>query len=83
VVSLKEISLDDSIDCHTHSGGVDHYNFFTGDLPMAQSVDDLVLKARLSGVAKVVTFPFPSTSYYDMRRLVLRNERALSLTRPL
>lgn len=38
-------------------------------------MDDLVIKAKLSGVSRVVTFPFPSTSYYDIRRMVLTNER--------
>jgi len=78
MTSLKECGLNNVTDCHTHSGGVDAYNLFSGDLPMAQSVDDLVFKARLSGVTKVVTFPFPSTSYYDTRRIVLRNERCAS-----
>lgn len=42
---------------------------------MAQSVEDLVLKARLSGIAKVITFPFPSTGYYNTRELVTRNQK--------
>ncbi len=75
MVSLKEIGLVDTIDCHTHSGGVDLYNLYTGDLPMAQSVDDLVLKARSSGISKVVTFPFPTTGYYNVHELVTRNVR--------
>ena len=32
-----------------------------------QSVDDLVEKANNQGVARIITFLFPSTSYYDPR----------------
>lgn len=81
MVSLKELGLENAIGCHTHSGGVDLCNLYTGDLPMAQSVDDFVLKARASGLTKIVTFPFPSTGYYNIQELISRNARALSRQR--
>lgn len=76
--SLKELGLNKAIDCHTHSGGVDHYNLFSGNLPISQSVDDLMLKSKASEIDKVITFPFPSTNYYDTRKLVESNERVNS-----
>lgn len=51
------------------------YNCFRGSVPYTQSVEDLVFKAQLAGVNKVVTFPFPSTCYYDPNSLVANNER--------
>lgn len=67
MTNFKELGINNAWDCHTHSGGVDFYNMFKGNLPYVQSVDDLVQKANNLGVARIITFPFPSTSYYDPR----------------
>ncbi|KAF0232178.1 MAG: hypothetical protein FD167_4751, partial [bacterium] len=72
---LKELGIRNAIDCHTHSGGTDAYNYFVGNLPHTQAVSDLMFKARLAGVDKVVTFPFPGSTYYNTRTLVLEGRR--------
>jgi len=74
MVSLKELGINGVIDAHTHSGGVDLYNMYCGRMPFVQSVDDLVYKAEMAGVEKVITFPFPSTGYYDTRKLIETGE---------
>jgi len=80
-MSLKEVGLNKAIDCHTHSGGTDYFNLHRGGEPKTQSVDDLLLKARqLAGVDRVVTFPLPSSSYYDIRELATRNQKRPSGT---
>lgn len=72
--SLKELGVN-VIDSHTHSGGTDTYNFFIGNTPHTQAVGDLALKANLAGIDKVITTPFPSSSYYDARILVEEGKR--------
>ena len=69
-MNLQEIGIKGVIDAHSHAGGTDYYNLFTGNLPVCQSVDDLLLKAKLTGVEKNITFPMPSTNYYDYKFLV-------------
>jgi hypothetical protein len=78
MTSLKEIGINGVIDVHSHSGGVDYFNLFTGSLPLVQSVDDLALKAELAGVSKVVTFPMPSISYYDYKVLISEGRKQVS-----
>lgn len=73
--SLKELGIDNVIDSHTHSGGTDTYNFFAGNIPHTQSVDDLILKVKIAGVDKVVTTPFPGTSYYNTGILIAENRK--------
>jgi predicted TIM-barrel fold metal-dependent hydrolase len=67
MANIKELGLIGAIDCHTHSGGIDYYNMYRGRLPYVQSVDDLVLKAESAGIDKVVTFPLPSSGYFNPR----------------
>ena len=67
MTNFKELNINDAWDCHTHSGGVDFYNMFKGNLPYVQSVDDLVKKATDEGITNIITFPLPSSSYYDPR----------------
>ena len=67
MANLKELGISGAWDCHTHSGGVDFFNMFKGNLPYVQSVDDLVEKASNEGIKNLITCPFPSTSYYDPR----------------
>jgi len=38
---------------------------YRGRLPYVQSVDDLVLKAENAGIDRLVTFPLPSSGYYN------------------
>lgn len=73
--NLKELGIEGVIDVHSHSGSTDYYNLFSDELPNTQSVDDLLLKAKLAGVEKIVTFPLPSTSYYNPKILVEKGER--------
>lgn len=69
MANLKELNISEAWDCHTHSGGVDFYNMFQGNIPYTQSVDDLVKKATDVGITHIITFPFPSTSYYNPTRV--------------
>ncbi len=78
MTSLSELGINEIVDCHTHSGGTDTYNFFAGNIPHTQSVEDLALKARQNGVDRVVTFPFPGSSYYNARLLVTEGKRVPS-----
>jgi predicted TIM-barrel fold metal-dependent hydrolase len=78
MASLKELGLTKTFDCHTHSGGVDHYNFQKGILPFTQSVEDLILKTKLDGITDVITFPLPSTSYYNIRAWIETGEKKVS-----
>jgi hypothetical protein len=73
--SLKELGIENVIDSHTHSGGTDTYNFFMGNIPHSQAVEDLELKAKLSGVNKVITTPFPGTSYFNAKVLVTEGRK--------
>lgn len=68
---------DGVIDVHTHSGSIDVYNFQIGHLPFSQSAKDLALKARMAGINLTVTFPFPTSGFYDARELV-KGKRVLS-----
>ena len=68
-MSFKEIGLDRTIDCHTHSAGADYFNLYKGGLPMVQSTADLISKAKANGVSRIVSFPFPSSGYYNVRTL--------------
>ncbi len=72
--NLRELGIQGTTDCHTHSGTLDYYNMFTKNIPYTQSVDDLMLKAKLAGVDNVVTFPFPSSSYWNIKLLVEKDE---------
>ncbi len=78
MASLKEVGINGVIDVHSHSGGIDYFNLFTGSLPLVQSVDDLASKAELAGVSKVVTFPMPSTGYYDYKVLTSEGRKQAS-----
>lgn len=75
MASLKEIGIEGVIDVHSHSGSIDYFNLFAGNLPIMQSVDDLALKAKMAGVDKVVTFPLPSTNYYDYKILMSEGQK--------
>jgi len=72
--NLRELGIQGTTDCHTHSGTLDYYNMFTKNIPYTQSVDDLMLKAKLAGIDNVVTFPFPSSSYWNIKFLVEKGE---------
>ena len=72
MASLVELGLKGVIDCHTHTG-YDGYNFVQGRFPNQQSVADLVHKIDYTGVSQVVTFPFPSTEYWNTDILVREN----------
>ncbi len=72
---LKEVGISGVIDCHTHSGGTDAYNYFAGNIPHSQSVADLLLKTRMSGVDRVITFPFPGSTYYNTQKLIEEGKR--------
>lgn len=74
MLSLKELGIN-IVDSHTHSGGTDTYNYFIGNTPHTQAVGDLALKASLAEVDKVITTPFPGSSYYDARILVEEGRR--------
>ncbi len=69
---LAELGLKGVIDCHTHTG-FDGYNFIQGRFPNQQSVADIVHKIDQTGVSQVVTFPFPSTEYWNTDILVREN----------
>lgn len=70
MATLLELGVKGVIDCHTHSGGTDTYNYFTGNIPHTQSVEDLAGKLIVNGVESAVTFPFPGSSFYNARLLV-------------
>lgn len=54
----------DLIDVHSHVG-VDLRNLFRLRYPIAQSVRDLVLKAKLNHIDRLVVFPIPMSFYYS------------------
>ena len=78
MTTLSELGLVGVVDCHTHSGGTDTYNFFAGNIPHTQSVQDLASKTQQYGVGRVITFPFPGSSYYNARLLVEEGMRVPS-----
>jgi hypothetical protein len=75
---LKELGISSAIDCHTHSGGIDTYNYFSGNIPDSQAVNDLILKTDISGITKVITTPFPGTLYFNPKILVEEGRRVPS-----
>ncbi len=74
---LSELGLNGVIDCHTHTG-YDGYNFVQGRFPNQQSVADLARKTDLTGVSRAITFPFPSTEYWNTDILVRENRLVAS-----
>ena len=56
--NLKELGIEGVIDAHFHSVNTDYYNLFSGELPNTQSVGDLLLKAKLTGVEKNINFHY-------------------------
>jgi predicted TIM-barrel fold metal-dependent hydrolase len=65
---LREIKKHVStIDIHTHSCGIDQYNYQKPRLHMTQSLRDLELKEGFASVDWFLTSPMPSTTYYDTR----------------
>lgn len=72
---LKELGIENVIDCHSHSGGTDMFNYFSGNLPHSQSVSDLMMKVDQTGVNKIVTFPFPGSVYYDTKIMIANGNR--------
>lgn len=73
MANLKELGIENVIDCHTHSGGIDIINMYSGRIPYVQSVDDLVLKAEINGIDKLITFPLPSSGYFNPRSRIEKN----------
>lgn len=69
---LLELGLNGVIDCHTHTG-LDGYNFVQGRYPSSQKVSELVAKMDSTGVEGAITFPFPSTDYWNVDTLVREN----------
>lgn len=78
MINLKEQGITGVIDSHTHSGGTDTYNYYAGNSPHSQSVEDLTLKAILAGIETVITTPFPGSGYYDAKALVEKQIRVPS-----
>ena len=54
------------IDAHTHIGW-DQYNIVKNRAPQKQSGEELVRKLIDNGIERAITFPFPFTSYFDLR----------------
>ncbi len=78
MTSLKELGINNVIDSHTHSGGTDTYNFFMGNIPHSQAVEDLALKVKFAGVNRAITTPFPGSSYFNARILVTEGRKERS-----
>lgn len=76
--SLHDHGIEGVIDSHTHSGGTDCYNQFNNALPHTQGLADLLFKAAVVGIDKVVTMPFPNSSYYNPRVRVREGRKELS-----
>ena len=53
------------IDIHTHSVGVDLNHLRTGKYPVTQNIFDLSKIIACNGVDYAVTFPMPTTIYYN------------------
>lgn len=54
------------IDAHTHIGW-DQYNIIKNRVPQKQSGEELVRKLIDNRIEKAITFPFPFTSYFDLK----------------
>lgn len=54
------------IDVHTHIGW-DQYNIIKNRVPQKQSGEELVRKLIDNEIEKAVIFPFPFTSYFDLK----------------
>jgi predicted TIM-barrel fold metal-dependent hydrolase len=59
--------LNKTIDCHTHCVGIDASNLFKGRYPCTQDILDLSKKMIEGRVDYAITFPMPTTLYYNVR----------------
>jgi len=68
---IGKIALNDNsiIDVHTHGMGIMLTHLLKGHYPYVQDIVDLSEKARANGVDYVVSFPMPSSIYYDVTNL--------------
>lgn len=63
---MKKINhINGIVDCHTHSGGMDFNNFYNHRYPNTQDVSVLHGLISNNAVDYAVTFPMPSTIYYN------------------
>lgn len=53
------------LDSHSHSGGIDLYNYQHTRLHTTQNMRDLALKMQLAGIDYFVVYPMASSTYFD------------------
>lgn len=56
------------VDCHTHCGGIDINNFYQNRYPCTQDATVLHKTMQDSDIAFAITFPMPSTMYFNTRK---------------
>ena len=65
----KQDMLGKVVDIHTHSTGIAMYRMIQGKYPVSQDIVDLSETAKANAVDFMVTFPMPTTVYYDARKM--------------
>ena len=57
---------DKLFDCHTHCSGIDFYNYLKGRFLTTQDIIVLEEYLNANSIDYAITFPFPTTIYYDI-----------------
>ena len=57
------------VDIHTHSTGIAMYRMIRGKYPVTQDIVDLSETAKRHKVDFMVTFPMPTSVYYDALKM--------------
>lgn len=63
------------IDCHSHCGTLDYCDFLKDRNCLTQNVTDLSYMVKMSDIDYAVTFPYPTTTYYNIYDFVNGNYR--------
>lgn len=69
----RDILKNKIIDIHTHSVGIEMNHFRTGTYPITQNILDLSNIILSNGIDFAVTFPMPTTVYYNYNLIYNEN----------
>ena len=72
-MKVKSELVNKVIDCHTHCTGIDILNYLNYRYPTTADLIDFHEKMSKNGVDYSITFPMPTTLYYD-GRMILQGE---------
>lgn len=66
MANIKQLTRNALIDVHTHGMGIMLTHILSGHYPYTQDIIDLSKKVKLGGADYAITFPMPTSIYYDV-----------------